>query len=585
MVAQAVQYGRRIRRKVPSWLIELGPEKTDGVSEVYLLTFARVLAQRLQRGDLEDVTQMSRAGLLDCVLDSWERPLTTGAGRPRESAEELVKKVVVYEEAHNDGTKHFHVAVLLGHKMRFAACKRTLLERHGLVAHFSATHTQWWSAVRYGKESPKKLEPDPSPLRWVPPGHPPIDLFEDSQQPFQAAAWRKRREHRDDEAATEGRNHVFTKLDFTALVLDKGLETKAAVLRYVKQRGTVAMQAFCNRHQRKLDEFLEDASEWNFADETAAAEEQTDWALVAAWAEKPCPKGDHCEYCVAAKAFFCRNACNFTQADLAEALRRIIISGPGKDARVPFLVGSTNTGKSSLIESFDQLFGARRVYHLPAVTDVKYALRNWLKNKRFVLWDEFSPVEFATLGVLPVTQFKKAFNGQWFEIQVPQGHHDGNKDFQWKRGAVFANKCEDLWTPHEKVGPEDIEHLKSRVRLFHCTSAFKKVGESKPEIPQCAHHLAKWLCEGAVAFDARSVLARPQLGAGTSHGVQGLAALLSTASLPADIVSQLQEQVEALGALHVLELAAGDWATLPVWGSLLEMQKRRLCRAIENFHG
>ena len=61
MLAQAGQYGRRIRRKVPSWLIELGPEKTDGVSEVYLLTFARVLAQRLQRGDLKDVTQMSKA--------------------------------------------------------------------------------------------------------------------------------------------------------------------------------------------------------------------------------------------------------------------------------------------------------------------------------------------------------------------------------------------------------------------------------------------------------------------------------------------------------------------------------------------
>ena len=55
------------------------------------------------------------------------------------------------------------------------------------------------------------------------------------------------------------------------------------------------------------------------------------------------------------------------------------------------------------------------VFHLPAVTDTKYALRNWLQGKRFVFWDEYSPVEFAELGVMAVTTFKKAFCGQTFE--------------------------------------------------------------------------------------------------------------------------------------------------------------------------
>ena len=122
--------------------------------------------------------------------------------------------------------------------------------------------------------------------------------------------------------------------------------------------------------------------------------------------------------------------------------------------------------------------------------------------------------------------------------------------------------------------------MKSRVRLFHCTTSFKKAGERKPEIPQCAHHLAKWVCDGAAAFDARSVLAQPQLGAGGAHGVQGLAELLSAAALPQPIVSQLIEQVVATGALHVNEPTADDWATLPIWGSPLEMQIRRLQRAM-----
>jgi hypothetical protein len=41
-----------------------------------------------------------------------------------------------------------------------------------------------------------------------------------------------------------------------------------------------------------------------------------------------------------------------------------------------------------------------------------------LQAKRFVFWDEFSPVEFAELGVMTVTQFKKAFGGQYFEVRA-----------------------------------------------------------------------------------------------------------------------------------------------------------------------
>lgn len=337
------------------------------------------------------------------------------------------------------------------------------------------------------------------------------------------------------------------------------------------------MQAFITNHQRKLADYLDDAFEWDAAAATAAEEEQTDWALVCSWSDKPCALGDRCPYCVAADQFFARNRCNFSKQALAESLRRIIVSGPGKDSRVPFLVGKTNTGKTTLVESFDQLFGERRVFHLPAVTDPKYALRNWLRQKRFVLWDEFSPVEFAQIGVLPVTQFKKAFNGQWFEIQVPQGFHDGNEDFRWKRGAVFTNKLEDLWEPTRKVKQEDIRHLQSRVRLFQCTSVFMKPGESRPEVPQCAHHLAKWICDGASAYDASVVVSQPLLQAGAAgRRVQGLEELLAAVAMPEAVQEQFVGELTSMGALHINEFTPEDWTELPSWPLLRPMEQRRL---------
>ena len=153
LVANAVACGRRrLVQKQPPWLVNLGPERleSDHATNVYLLTFARVLAERLQRGGLKDVNALTPEEVLACVLGAWGHPLRNPAGgRPMsEEAGPLLLKVVVYQEMHQDGSKHFHVAVLLSGDMSFAACGRTLLERHGLAAHFSRSHTQWWSAVR-----------------------------------------------------------------------------------------------------------------------------------------------------------------------------------------------------------------------------------------------------------------------------------------------------------------------------------------------------------------------------------------------------------------------------------------------------
>ena len=67
----------------------------------------------------------------------------------------------------------------------------------------------------------------------------PLDLFEESQQPFCATAWRARREKRDRQAAANSKDERFTKLDFISLVLSKGLASQHAVLRYVQARRAI----------------------------------------------------------------------------------------------------------------------------------------------------------------------------------------------------------------------------------------------------------------------------------------------------------------------------------------------------------
>ena len=79
------------------------------------------------------------------------------------------------------------------------------------------------SVVRYGyvANPPKKPKAslDPKPLKWSKPGLP-FDLYEDSQEPFNAKAWQARREKRELEAADEGTTRKFTKMDLQAVFFE-----------------------------------------------------------------------------------------------------------------------------------------------------------------------------------------------------------------------------------------------------------------------------------------------------------------------------------------------------------------------------
>ena len=45
---------------------------------------------------------------------------------------------------------HFHIALKVTPKTRFLPLKLALRHRSGLASHWSTTHSQWWSAMRYG---------------------------------------------------------------------------------------------------------------------------------------------------------------------------------------------------------------------------------------------------------------------------------------------------------------------------------------------------------------------------------------------------------------------------------------------------
>ena len=393
--------------------------------------------------------------------------------------------------------------------------------------------------------------------------------------------WRKRREERDKVDAGAAKKATFTKLDLTALIVSKQLRSKDAVLTYVQQHGSAAMQAYVSRVQRKLGEHIQDAEEWAGAPASAASEEHTDWELLCQAAAKPCPCGDSdaaCPYWEATKNIFAHNCETVCPRKLARALRNVLIAGPSKQNRVPFLVGPSNSGKSTLLYPFDDLFSVKKVLHKPALGST-FGLRN-ITKKRFIFWDDYRPVEYAHEKTIPVSLFLSLFIGQPTEIQVSQAFNDGNVDVEWKRGVAFTAKVDGLWEPTKRVGEEDIRHMRNRVEEFHFTHVMQQ-GALK-EIAPCVVHMAKWILQESDASDAGGAL-RPVLP--TSHGeglevadrqIAGFQELVQSAQLPTHSVRTLQIDLEGLGAMDVKELTVADWETLPSWGALRMLEKRRV---------
>ena len=568
--------------------------------KVYLVTLSRVLPETLEATDLRDISDMSRDDVATCLRKAFDDPAKAprSAGRPRQEEEDredegeqaghVVKKIVVFKELHLSGEVHFHVALLLFRSMRFKLAKDTLRSRDKLSTHWSLTHTQWWSAVRYGAHpSERKPVVDSEPFQWTHDGTV-LDLDDEKEQPFTSAAWRKRRlQHEKDVSAGKAKTcHSFSKMDLTSVILEKGLNTRAALLEYVQNHGSASMQTFVHKAQRKLAEYMEDAQEWGNARAAAAAERETDWAVLCRASEGDCLHGRACPYLKASEQIFAANSDSLDRNGLAEALRAIIINGPSKTTRVPLIEGPTNTGKSTLVLPFDRLFGFKKVFHKPALNS-KFALRNILKDKRFLFWDDYRPVEYGAETV-PTATFLSLFTGSPFEVACSQSFNDGNVDFEWRHGCVMTAKEKDLWTPSRHVSAEDVEHMQSRVRIFACRAKVPRLQDTDA-CPKC---MAKWIVAGAVAHDASQAM-RPSLRASlpnvavaghsnaetvansTAEVVCGFEELSRKARVPGSALRTILGELVTLGAVDVRELNASDWTQLIGWSCLKPLEQRR----------
>ena len=231
----------------PDWHTAI--EDEEAFTGIFLITFAGILldSSATAATPLKVLDGLTREHIRDAVMDAINNPSNLGRGGRPPTERVKVRRLAVFMEM----PLHFHVAVQLSKRSRWLPFKNALRCRSGLASHWSTSHTEFWSALRYGYfATDHKRVVDTSPLGWTDSGEQ-IDFYEESQEPWLANVWRKRRENAEAGRATGQSDKKkqkkaatrFTKLDFYALVQDLNLTTPSAVKAHAQKKGNKAMQA------------------------------------------------------------------------------------------------------------------------------------------------------------------------------------------------------------------------------------------------------------------------------------------------------------------------------------------------------
>ena len=244
---------------MPDWYGEADAEQQN---QVFLVSAAKLVNEKDEvkanedpkPPPLRDPASITKEEFRKAMQDSIPHPMydRKRGGRPPSRTLELDFYMGVKEGSADE--QHHHAALKLhAAKHRFLPFKLAMRWRHGIATHWSTSHSQTWSAVRYLHcTTQHKQVVDRRPELWTRDGRK-LNLHDESQEPFQAAAWNRRRESTTSEPfAKKPKKDGFTKLDFSALVLEHRLLTPNAVLEYMQEKGSKAMQLWIHCRQRKL---------------------------------------------------------------------------------------------------------------------------------------------------------------------------------------------------------------------------------------------------------------------------------------------------------------------------------------------
>ena len=561
---------------------ELGEERADASRSTYLVTAPHTQKETSEDGyKLNPPGSSSREQICALMLAALAA-LQSGRSEPL-----TFIFMAIFLEKHAAGEVHYHIAVLADRNFRFNPFKKELLKQGGLATHWSCTHSNYASCVRYCylpslKKQAEQL--DPQPLLWPETGdkpHPP--LSQASQPPVTAAATAVRREKDRLKRAAKGQGEAkFRDVDLWPVVIQENIpddETAAErVMLYAKRCGGHSMVQFCFHNWDRLPALVARSWKVEKVEEYITQHDHSRVDILRKAAGVPCVCGG--QWLSTALNTLTKN--DIDPCEWTDAVWQAFVDGRAKGNLVCHAGIGGNEGKSFFWRPLVLIFGEEGVFVAPPKSG--FPLMG-LERARVTLLDDWRFNEDIVSYALQLLWFE----GAPFVISRPQNAFSGHLRYN-KDDPVFVTTLEaDIRALKGKrfLKEGDIEMMLKRLRIFLFKTAIAIPKKLIKGCPCCFARLVLGLypqyqtCRGGQKRQAGSGLTQPPLAKRANEEMDGeellgMSQLVGATRLPLHKAAALEAEILGLGAVHVRELTIEDWQGLSTWAQLGPFEQRRV---------
>ena len=259
-------------------------------------------------------------------------------------------------EDHEDGEKHYHMAIKLEKKQRWLKVKRFLLECFGISVHFSSVHHNYFSAWQYvTKSDPNYLQSDDHPD--LSNAEPPktdsasistILMRDDSNSDSDNASGQRPRKRM---------KKRLTLLQVSEIIQQKSIKTRTELLALAQQQkneGKTDLAEFImNRQPKIIAQLLKTTWDMFNAQAKLDRSRKTRLELLTEAAEGECVDGCEGNWLRLAEKVLTTNGIELTE--FATAVYNLLDKGRGKYRNV-MLTGPANCGKTFLLKPLNSIY-------------------------------------------------------------------------------------------------------------------------------------------------------------------------------------------------------------------------------------
>lgn len=359
------------------------------------------------------------------------------------------------EESHENGGKHYHMAIKLSKIYRWNAAKRYLREHYGITVNFSSNHHNYYSAWAYVTKHDKEYIEST--------GHP--DLA-NTGEPITAKASKSvqkkgKKRGRPSKAAKVTKRARLSAYEVSDILISKEIKniTQLQALAYAqkKEGKQDLMQFLLGRTRKAVCELIDSTWEIKYAGQRIERASKTRHEILVEARRGACFPGCRGEWLSAAQEILVNNG--IERHTFAQSIQEALVQGRGKYRNI-MITGPANCGKTFILKPLTVIFDC---FCNPATGSFAWI---GVENKECIFLNDFR----WSAQMIPWHDLLLMLEGEIVHLPAPKTHY--SKDLQLSKDTpIFCTTKRPLvFVKNGVIDDRESEMMAVRWKIFNFSS-------------------------------------------------------------------------------------------------------------------